>query len=75
MTDTATKAGTTLLTVDEAAAYLRLSIDTLGRMRVRGGGPAFLKLGPKRVLYDQADLNRWLATRRRFSTNQTSSPI
>ena len=59
-----------LLNVAEAAAYLRLGISTLNKMRVTGGGPAFLKLGPRRVVYDMKDLDAWRATRRRLSTSQ-----
>ena len=56
------------LAVDEAAAYTGLSASTLNKLRVFGGGPAFLKLGA-RVAYDTRDLDAWLATRRRQSTS------
>ena len=55
-------------TVGAAADYLGLSISTLNKLRVFGGGPVFLKLG-RRVAYDVADLDRWLDTKRRRSTS------
>ena len=55
------------LTVEAAADYIGLSTSTLNKLRVFGGGPVFLKLG-RRVAYDVADLDAWLASRRRRST-------
>lgn len=52
----------TLLTQSEAAELLRLSERTLERSRVSGFGPPFCKLG-RRVLYRQADLDQWIASR------------
>ena len=34
----------------EAADYLRLAASTLNKMRLTGGGPVFIKLGPRRVV-------------------------
>lgn len=59
-----------LLNVPEAARYLRLGVSTLNKMRVNGGGPAFLKLGLRRVVYDMKDLDAWREARRRVSTSQ-----
>ena len=63
------------LKVDAAARYTGLSASTLNKLRVFGGGPAYLKLG-RRVVYDAADLDAWLATQRRTSTSspRPSSP-
>lgn len=58
------------LGVEDAAAYTGLSVSTLNKLRVFGGGPVFLKLG-RRVAYDVADLDRWLETKRRRSTSDT----
>ena len=57
------------LRAPEAAALLGLSPSTLAKMRLRGDGPAFLKVGRRAVVYDPADLEEWLATRRRTSTS------
>jgi hypothetical protein len=36
---------------------------TAQRWRSTGGGPPFVRLGPRRVLYRVADVERWLAGR------------
>lgn len=56
------------LTTFQAALYLSVSKHTLEIMRIRGDGPVFIKLGPKRVVYTQEDLDAWVGTRRRIST-------
>jgi hypothetical protein len=56
------------LTASEAATYLRLAPSTLAKMRCFGGGPRFSKAGPRRVVYDKADLDEWLASRLYHST-------
>lgn len=48
----------------QAAAYLGLSPSTLTRMRAEREGPRYVKAG-HRVLYDLADLNRWMEERKR----------
>jgi len=64
---------TTHHSVKEAAAYLRLSPQTLNNWRVKGCGPAFNKFG-RRVVYDEADLLAWKAETRRNNTQQKTSP-
>lgn len=61
------------LTPPEAAEYLGISASTLAKLRVYGGGPAFLKLGRK-VLYERADLDSWLAERKYQSTSEYGVP-
>lgn len=61
--------GQFLLTVEEAAERLRLSVSILNKWRVSGDGPAFLKLG-RRVLYSVADLDAWATAGRRNSTSE-----
>jgi predicted DNA-binding transcriptional regulator AlpA len=56
------------LDVGAAAHHIGLSVSTLNKLRVFGGGPIFLKLG-RRVAYDLGDLEAWLATKRRRSTS------
>ena len=58
------------LSVREAAQCLGLSVSTLNKLRVFGGGPTFFKLG-RRVVYDRADLDAWMDARRRQSTSQS----
>lgn len=61
------------LSVVEAARHLGLSKSLLDKLRLTGGGPIYLKLGPRRVVYDLADLERWAAERRRRSTSEGSA--
>jgi len=44
-----------------------LSKSQMNKLRCLGGGPPFYKLGAA-VFYDPADLDAWLAERRRTST-------
>ena len=55
-----------------AANYLGLSPSTLAKMRLRGDGPAYSKVGPRVVVYDIADLDAYLAKRRRHSTSDNA---
>ena len=52
-----------------AAEYIGLAPQTLNRWRGEGRGPRFMKLG-SRVVYDQADLDEWLAANRHQSTSE-----
>ncbi|MGX0962749.1 putative DNA-binding transcriptional regulator AlpA [Bradyrhizobium japonicum] len=55
------------LKVTEAAEHLRVSKSTLDKLRVYGGGPTYFKLG-RSVVYAVADLDSWMASRRRSAT-------
>lgn len=57
--------------VDGAADLTGLSVSTLNKMRLTGDGPAYLKLG-RRVAYDVADLDAWMASKRRHSTSEAA---
>lgn len=61
----------TKLRAPEAARYVGLSPSTLAKMRLRGDGPVYAKAGPRIVIYDKADLDVWLAKRRRWSTSDS----
>ena len=50
------------LMTDDAAAYLSLSRAMMCRMRKRGDGPKFVRIGA-RVVYLKSDLQAWRATR------------
>lgn len=56
----------------EAAALIRQSKGALSRLRMRGDGPPFLKVGAK-ILYAKTDVIAWLETRRRRSTSDNGS--
>lgn len=51
-----------------AATYTGLAESTLEKMRVRGDGCPFIRIG-RAVLYDPDDLDAWLAANRRRSTS------
>lgn len=51
-----------------AADYTGLSVQTLAKLRVYGGGPPYIKAG-SRVIYDTRDLDPWMASRKRTSTS------
>lgn len=53
-----------------AAEYIGLAKSTLEKMRLTGGGPVFSSLG-RVVVYQRADLDDWVAARRRQSTSDT----
>ena len=61
-----------ILLEDEAAKVLRLAVRTLQRLRVDGGGPAYVQLSERRIGYTMAALEEWLSERARTST---SAPI
>lgn len=59
-----------VLRTPDAAKYIGLSPSTLTKMRLRGGDtPPFVKLGTRSVGYRLADLDEWVAGRRRSSTS------
>jgi predicted DNA-binding transcriptional regulator AlpA len=58
-----------LLTVKEAASYIRVSAGHLNNLRTAGKGPRFVKLGPHKVLYDTRDLDRWIDDHKQNSTS------
>lgn len=63
------------LNVQEAAAYVGMSKSWMNKARMNeGDGPAFLKVGKRRVVYDIADLDDWLAGNRRKSTLDREAP-
>jgi len=51
--------------LDEDGLYERFLIPprTAQRWRASGGGPPFVRLGRRRVVYRVADVERWLAAR------------
>lgn len=51
-----------------ASEYTGIAASTLEKLRVYGGGPDFFKLG-RSVVYDIAELDKWLASHQRHSTS------
>ena len=60
-----------LLTENEAAKYLRVSVRTVQGWRCSGGGPPFVRLG-RLVRYRDTALEAWLGMREVTSTSQLS---
>lgn len=60
----------TLLTVEDAAARLKISKHTLNRWRVTGEGPPFVKYGPRLVRYGVGTLDAWARERLYANTSQ-----
>lgn len=48
-----------LLTIEEAAEYLRTPVPTLRYWRHRGEGPASFRMG-RRVMYRRSDVEAWV---------------
>ncbi len=61
--------GALVVTESEAAQMLRLSPRTMQRMRLMGGGPAYVNLTPNRIGYPLAALQAWVAARTVGSTS------
>lgn len=49
-----------LLSFEEVATRLEVSVSTLRRMRKRGGLPAARRISPGRVRWLARDIDRWL---------------
>lgn len=54
---------------EAAAAYAGLGKSTLEKLRMTGGGPAYASLG-RVVIYEDVDLDEWIAERKRRSTSE-----
>lgn len=58
-----------LLNTREVAELTGLAPSTLEKRRLAGQKPHFIKLGPRRVGYDPADIQAWIEEQRRSSTS------
>lgn len=47
-----------------AAAYMGVTPTYLARLACEGGGPPYIRLGAKMVIYERDDLDVWLAAHR-----------
>lgn len=54
----------------EAARYLGYSVRALQNWRVRGGGPAFVKVSGRSVRYRRRELKSWADERLIHSTSE-----
>ena len=63
------------LTTAEAAVYTRYSESKLNKLRHFGGGPVYIGLSARRIVYRRADLDAWMAGRAFASTSAASVGI
>jgi predicted DNA-binding transcriptional regulator AlpA len=59
-----------LLTAKEAAVRLKLSVSWLAKSRMRGDGPAYIRISARSIRYAQAALDQWMKSRQRLSTSE-----
>ncbi len=62
-----------LLNENTAAAFLGYTVRALQNWRVRGGGPAFIKVSARSIRYRRRDLIAWIEKHRRFNTSQDAA--
>jgi predicted DNA-binding transcriptional regulator AlpA len=53
----------------DAAEYLGIGRSTLEKLRLTGDGPRYSKIGKRTVVYDENDLDDYVAARTRRSTS------
>jgi hypothetical protein len=58
------------LQTPEAAARLGFAASTLEKMRLRGDGPPYLRLSPRRIVYETDRLDAWARGREFTSTSE-----
>jgi predicted DNA-binding transcriptional regulator AlpA len=58
-----------VLTPNEAAERLKVSLSWLAKARMRGDGPGFIKIG-RAIRYSEAALLQWMKSRQRLSTSE-----
>ncbi len=58
-----------LLTPQETATFLRVSVSWLAKARMTGGGPPFRRVG-RLIRYDRTELERWLKGNGHHSTSE-----
>ena len=63
-----------LVTIKEAANYLKVSKYWLAGLRMDGDGPPFTWWGPK-IRYRRKDLRQWVASLNRLQFEEAAQPI
>ena len=59
-----------LLNEQQAAGLLGVTVRTLQKWRVRGGGPRFVRVSSRCIRYRRRELNHWAAERLKHSTSE-----
>jgi predicted DNA-binding transcriptional regulator AlpA len=62
------KLSSSLLNAEQASDYTGFSVSWLAKLRCRGGGPRYAKIGTK-IRYPRDELDRWIALHVRVSTS------
>ncbi len=65
----ATSPAITVITPEEAAKLLRLSLSWLAKARMRGDGPPYILIG-RSIRYREDTLVQWMKGRERLSTSE-----
>lgn len=60
------------LSAREASEYTGLGFSTMAKLRLQGGSAPFSKIGEK-VLYNRADLDAWIMSKRVANTSQSAT--
>lgn len=58
------------MSASKAAEYTVSSVSTLAKLRLKGGGPRFCRIG-RAIRYRRSDLDEWLIASSRRSTSDT----
>ena len=64
-----TAAIATLMTPNDAAAVLKVSLSWLAKARMRGDGPPYIRVG-RSIRYAEAALIQWMKSKQRSSTSE-----
>ena len=59
----------TLMTPNEAANVLKVSLSWLAKARMRGDGPPYIRVG-RSIRYAEAALIQWMKSKQRSSTSE-----
>lgn len=70
MSNSATESATRLMNTAQAAYYLGLAPSTLHKWRGTGEGPEFIRLSPRRIMYERPALDTYRTGRRFHSTSE-----
>lgn len=62
-----------LLSVEDAAKRLGVHRSFLDRRRCEGGGPTFLRLSARKIVYRESDLDGWAGARAATSTSNVAA--
>ena len=63
----------TPLSIDAAAALLGVERSFLDRRRKTGGGPPYIRMSGRKIVYMPSTLMSWLASQQRTSTSDTGA--